>query len=236
QSMLHDKMDELIGITPLTIKVIIDEEDEGFGTIIKSERTERVLSIKREYEFLGGQIRFKTALINNTRNTLTNFKISFDIPDALKWVMHEPKYERRGDSILISKLGVGEKKAVSLYLEPINCMNSPINATVSFFDAKDRPQAVPMEPKMISITCPIFFTESEANLARVKSLQRKLNHRDRKIFPIVNPEKAPLIYSSVLSVFGKYDIRLVFKEFSEKDKFCEAWFYMVLWGNKSEKE
>lgn len=141
--------------------------------------------------------------------------------------MHEPNYERKGDSVLISKVGINEKKTVSLYLEPINCIESHINATVSFFDAKDRPQAVPMEPKMISLTCPIFFTESEANLARIKSLQRKLNHRDRKIFPIINPENVPLIYSSVLSVFGKYDIKLVFKEFSEKDKFGEAWFYGI---------
>jgi hypothetical protein len=231
QSELQDKMDELIGITPLTTKVIIDDIGETgndkVGTIIKAEKREKALSIIREYEFIGGQIRFKIALINNTRNPLTNFKISFDIPDALKWIMHEPNYERKGDSLLMSKVGINEKKTVSLYLEPINCVESHINATVSFFDAKDRPQAVPMEPKMISITCPIFFTESEANLARIKSLQRKLNHRDRKIFPIINSEKVPLIYSSVLSVFGNYDIKLVFKEFSEKDKFGEAWFYGI---------
>lgn len=229
QLELQDKMDELIGITPLTTKVIIDGIGEtGYdkiGTIIKAEKREEALSINREYEFIGGQIRFKVALINNMRNPLTNFKISFDIPDALKWIIHEPYYERKGDSVLISKIGINEKKVVSLYLEPINCIESHINATVSFFNAKDRPQAVTMEPKMIKITCPIFFTESDANLARVKSLQRKLNHRDRKIFPIVNPERVPLIYSSVLSVFGKYDIKLVFKEFSEKDKFGEAWFY-----------
>ena len=231
QLELQDKMDELIGITPLTTKVIIDDVGEtGYdkvGTIIKAEKREKALSIIREYEFIGGQIRFKIALINNTRNPLTNFKISFDIPDALKWIMHEPNYERKGDSVLMSKVGINEKKTVSLYLEPINCIESHINATVSFFDAKDRPQAVPMNPKMISLTCPIFFTESEANLARVKSLQRKLNHRDRKIFPIINPEKVSLIFSSVLSVFGKYDIKLVFKEFSEKDKFGEAWFYGI---------
>ncbi len=53
-------------------------------------------------------------------------------------------------------------------------MESPINATVSFFDVRDKPHALKMKPKMISITCPIFFTEVDANLARVKSLRRKL--------------------------------------------------------------
>lgn len=106
-------------------------------------------------------------------------------------------------------------------------MESPMNATVSFHDARDRPQAVPMNPKMIAITCPIFFTESEANLARVKRLHRSLNHKDRKVFPIIHPEKTPLIFSYALSVLGKYDIKLIDKEFSEKDKFGEAWFYGI---------
>ncbi|MFX0005006.1 MAG: hypothetical protein ACFE9J_16185, partial [Candidatus Hermodarchaeota archaeon] len=231
QSELQDKMDELIGITPLTTKVIIDDigvtDYDKVGTIIKAEKREKALSIIREYEFIGGQVRFKIGLTNNTKNPLTNFKISFDIPESLKWIMHEPNYERKGDNVLIPKIGINEKKAVSLYLEPINCMESPINATISFFDAKDRPQAVPMEPKMISISCPIFFTESEANLARIKRLQRTLNHQDRKLFPIINSEKVPLIFSTVISAFGKHHIKLIFKEFSEEDKFGEAWFYGI---------
>ena len=229
QSELHDKMDELLGITPITTKVITDDEAEydKVETILKAGVEEKALSIIREYEFIGGQIRFKVALINNTRNPLTNFRVSFDIPDAVKWIMHEPKYERRGDSILIPKLGVNEKKAVSLYLEPINCMESPINATVSFFDAKDRPQAVPMKPKMIMITCPLFFTEQEANLARVKQLHQTLYHRDKRIFPIIDPKKTSIIFSSVLSALGKHDIKLIFKEFTEKNKYGEAWYYGV---------
>ena len=222
QIKLQDKLDDLIGITPLTTKVIIDDSES-----VETDSLKKALSIKREYEFIRGQIRFKVALINNTGNPLTNFKISFDIPKALKWIIHEPLYERNGDSILISKLGIKEKKAVSLYLEPINCMESPINATISFFDARDRPQAIPMNPKMISITCPIFFTREEANLARVKRLQRTLNHRDKKVFPIINPEKSSLIFSTVLSVLGEHDLKLVYKEYSEKDQFGEAWYYGI---------
>jgi len=206
-----------------TQPVSIDEVE----AIISADQRESMVSIIREYEFIGGQVRFKVGLINNTRNPLTNFKITFDIPDALKWFMHEPKYERKGDSIHIPKLGVKEKKAVSLYLEPINCMTSSINATVGFFDAKDRPQAVIMKPKKISITCPLFFTEKEANLARVKRLHKTLNHRDMKILPIINIEKIALIYNSAIDMLGKYDIKLIYKDFSEQEDFGEAWFYGI---------
>jgi len=227
---LEEKMDHLIGIPPLTTEVMVEDVEgsdyKKVKTTLKASRKTKALKIIREYEFIRGQVRFKVGLINNTNNPLTNFKISLDLPDALKWVMHEPKkYERKGDSISISKLGKNEKKVVSFYLEPINCMESPINATVSFFDVNDRPQAIPMEPKMISLTCPIFFTKDEANLARVKKLQRSLAHRDKKIFPIVNSEKNSLIFSTILSVIGDYDIKLISKEFSEKDQFGEAWYY-----------
>ena len=231
QLELQDKMDDLLGILPLTTKVIIDDEEESIskdlGTIIKAEKKAKALSINREYEHLGGQVRFKIALINNTRSALTNFNITFRLPDALKWIKHEPNYDRKGDSIFISKLGVNEKKTVSLYLEPINCLESPINATVSFFDRKDRPQAVIMSPKKVSITCPIFFTKEEVNLARVKHLQRSLTQKQKKILPISNIEKISLIFSSILSVLGKHDIKLVYKELSVKGKLGEAWYYGV---------
>ena len=231
QLELQDKMEDLIGITPLKTNVFIDDtqemEQDKIKTIIKTEERERELFIVREYEFIGGQIRFKIAIINNTRSPLTNFKISFSLPDALKWIIHEPDYERRGDTLLISKLGVNEKKAISLYLEPINCMESPINATISFFDVRDKPRALTMKPKMISITCPIFFTEDDANLARVKSLRRKFNHHDKKIFPLIKSEESLSIFSSILSVLNKFDIKLTFKHFSEEDRFGEAWFYGI---------
>jgi hypothetical protein len=212
RSLLQEKMDESIGVKE--IPAILSERDR-----------DSILSIIREYEFIGGQIRFKVGVINNTSYTFTNLRLAFDLPKALKWIIHEPKYERKGDSILISKLGAHEKQAVSLYLEPINCMESSVNVTVSFFDAKEKPHAVPMKPKMIAISCPIFFTEDEANLARVKSLRRSLANRDKKVFPIADPGKAASIFYSILSVLGKFDIKLVYKEFDEDTNYGEAWFY-----------
>jgi hypothetical protein len=106
-------------------------------------------------------------------------------------------------------------------------MESHVNATVSFFDAKDKPHAIPMKPKMVAISCPIFFTETDANIARVKSLRRNLTHRDKKVFPIINPENASSIFTSILSVLEQFDIKLISKEFFEDNNFGEAWFFGV---------
>ncbi len=229
QAELQEKMGELFDITPVTPTIFFDEDgiksEDEIDTLIKTEEKTRALSIKSGHELIGGQVRFKMALTNSTRAVLTNFKIQFDIPDALKWTTHEPNYERKGDSILIHKIGVNEKKTVSLFLDPINCLNSPINAIISYFDARDRQQAVTIEPKMVSITCPMFFTDDEANLARVKHLQRNLKNRDKKVYAIRNLERSSEIFNLVLSVLGKHDIKLVNKEFSEQDRFGEAWYY-----------
>jgi len=230
QHRLQNKMDRLIGITPISKVIKVDDmgiTDRKIPSVIKEDKKEKLLSIVREFEFIGGQIRFKIGLINNTKFPFTNLKITFNIPDALKWIINEPSYERKGDSLLISKLGVKEKKVVSLYLEPINCMESPINATVSFFDVRDKPHALTMNPKTISITCPIFFTKSDANLARVKSLRRRLTHQDKKIFPLIKSEESQSIFSSILSVLNRFDIKLTFKDFSEEERFGEAWFYGI---------
>lgn len=230
QKKLQEKLDKLIGVTPLEkrVKFEMDELTEfEIATVIKDEIIKQIISVIREYEFIGGQIRFKIGLVNNSNYPLTNFRITFDLPKSLKWILHEPNYERKGDSILIAKIGAKEKKAVSLYLEPLNCMESHINATVSFFDAKDRPHAIPMKPKMVNISCPIFFTESDANLARVKSLRRNLTHRDKKIFPIINPAQAASIFSSMLSVLEQFDIKMISKEFFEDENFGEAWFFGI---------
>jgi tetratricopeptide (TPR) repeat protein len=230
QEKLQEKLDKSMGIKPLEkrVKFDVDELSEfEIASVIKDEIVKQILSIVREFEFIGGQVRFKVGLVNNTNYPLTNFRITFDLPKSLKWIMHEPNYERKGDSILIPKLGAKEKRAVSLYFEPLNCMETHLNATISFFDVKDKPHAIPMKPKMITISCPIFFTEEDANLARVKSLRRNLTHRDKKVFPIIDSEKANSIFSSILSVLEQFDIKLISKEFFDENNFGEAWFFGV---------
>ncbi len=226
------KLESKIKSAQFLRSTIQEKRDDDIGlkkipAILKDGDQNSILSIIREYDFMGGQIRFKVGVINNTSFTFTNLRLAFDLPIALKWIMHEPNYERKGDSLLFDKLGPHEKQAVSLYLEPVNCMESSVNVTVSFFDAKEKPHAIPMRPKMIGISCPIFFTEDEANLARVRSLVRSLANRDKKVFPIANPKKGNTIFSSIVSVLGKFDIKLVYKEFDDENNFGEAWFYGI---------
>ena len=200
------------------------------GTPYQAESEEisqnQELQILREFEYISGQVRFKVGVVNLSPGVLTNIKIDFTIPDALKWITYEPiSYRRKSDSIIIPKLSLNEKKSVNLYLEPISCMNGPINAFVSYFTALDEPRAIIMRPKIIGITCPIFFTEEEANLARVESLYMQLSHKDKKILPIHKDQDLQKIFTLLLKVGGSHQIKLVSKDFSVEDRIGKILFY-----------
>ena len=234
QVKIQDRMDNLLGIIPTTAVVIEDQDAEGQSidasstiTPVEEGSAYKALHVIREYEYIGGQIRFKIGLVNNTGGVLTDLAIAFNLPPALKWVVHEPAYVRKGDTVVIPKLAVGSKESVSLYLEPINCMDSPIDASITFFDSLNRHQAITMEPKQVTITCPIFFTREEANLARVKALKRKMKHVDKKILPVLDDEHLDVVFSTVLNVVGMHDVKLVSKDFDMNERFGEAWFYGV---------
>ncbi|MFX0024292.1 MAG: hypothetical protein ACFE9S_18340, partial [Candidatus Hermodarchaeota archaeon] len=92
RSSIQEKRDDDIGLKKIP-------------AILKDGDRDSILSIIREYEFIGGQVRFKVGVINNTNLTFTNLRLAFDLPIALKWIMHEPNYERKGDSLLLDKLG-----------------------------------------------------------------------------------------------------------------------------------
>ena len=221
QKQLKDKWIEDLGIKPITGDIKIKPEKD----LISKFTPETGIEIKREYEFIGGKVRFKTSFKNNTGYNITDVNINYNIPEALKWIINEPKYERKGDSVIISKIGKDDTKSISLYLEPINCVESSINATISYFDIQNKPIAIPMKPKKISITCPIFFTEEEVNLARVKNLHNSMSHCDKKIFPIIKIDKLDSFFNAAISVLKTHDIKLINKEFIEEEKIAEAWFY-----------
>ncbi len=94
-----------------------------------------------------------------------------------------------------------------------------------FKDGKDKLQTTTMKEKMISVVCPILFTEGEANLAKVKNLKKSLTHTDKKMFPIYDVNKLKSIYSTILSVLGDFDIKLVHNEFSNINNSGEGWYY-----------
>lgn len=231
REQIEGKMDQLLGLgnrTSVTIRDLnLDEpSNENNPTPVHPLQNQNTLQIEREYEYIGGQIRFKVRFVNKTGDVLTNLKLALDIPDALKWVFHEPtQYERKGETINIPRLGINECKSISVYFDPVNCMDAFLNATLSFFDGQDHLQAIPMMPKKIAVTCPIFFTQEEVNLARAKNLHDTLQVHDHKIFPIPDSNNMLKIFEVGFEAISQHDLKIVSRDMKGDGSESEAWFY-----------
>jgi parallel beta-helix repeat protein len=221
-SNIQERVKYLTGYAQSSISQTRSQEISSITTETNSAPN---LKIIREYEYIGGKIRFKVGITNQSGSVITNLALRFDLPDSLKWIIHEPNLKRRGDTIHFAKLGGHEKISVSLYLQPMNCLDSQINATLTYFDSQDHPQAIIMASKQVSITCPIFFTRDEANPARVQKIRLQLKYTDRKIFPLADGQQSELVFNKILESIGKHDIQLVHKEFSLDEKKGQALYY-----------
>ncbi len=241
QFKLDKRIDEMLGVVAVSkySKIVDedDEDDEDEHEVVKAQskgapekeadaakpKDVKEPEILREYEFLGGKVRFKVKLVNNTKEIFTDLKLTVTMPESLKWVAHEPEYPRKGDTIQIAKLGLQEQKTISLYLTPINCTGSPINATLTYFDSKDQPHAIPMKPKKVEISCPIFFTQEEANPARVKYMHQNLPIRDKKMLPIVEDVDINEQIEIAIKSITRHDVKFVEKV--ETAPIYEFWYF-----------
>jgi hypothetical protein len=82
-----------------------------------------------------------------------------------------------------------------------------------------------MKPKRIEISCPIFFTTEDANLARIKSLQDQLPIHDKKMLPRIEEVEFNEQYEIAKKVVSKHDVKYVDK--LEKDGIYEIWYYGI---------
>jgi small GTP-binding protein len=227
QETYQEKFDDLLGIKRVTKPFSFSSTQLG------PVSPDNPLEIKRGYDFVSGDVRFKVSIKNLMESTITNIKITLDFPPSLKWVLHEPRFERKGETIEILKLSPQEKIALSIYFAPISCLEGKINATITYFDAYNNPHAYTMEPKLITITCPMFFTSNTANLARVQNLYRNFTAKHRKSYPIIENSRVNLLFQAFIDVLSEFDIKMISKEFDLEEREGEAWFYGETKFNKN---
>jgi len=109
--------------------------------------------------FFGGCIRVKISVLNTSSLVIIDAALEPEFDDKIlhfdRW---EPEYT--------------EKKGTD------------INYRVSFKDAFGRPDVVQMETLKIKVVCPIFRTEQDINIGRLKELVSKLQFHDSKVYVI----------------------------------------------------
>ena len=213
------------------------DEFKGIGKALKPlvamTRVEKEQALESELVNLLGNIEFykgfivvKVSLRNGAASVITDayVKLVYN-SDALRLDHIQPDMPLTGSEVRLGNLAPDERKTAAFYLDPMICLKSNIDATVSFKDSKGTLRTKGMEQLKAEVVCPILYSDEEVNVAMLKRLIGDLQVHDSKVFPLpsmVAPERAQGLGKEVLASQRAKLVR-EFKE--EKPYSAEAWYY-----------
>ena len=123
-----------------------------------------LIDVKRDYDYIGGDIRFKVALQNITKTTVSKMSVLLNIPDQFQAVKNVEKVEI---------LNPGETRGVDFMFTPLACGKGQIFGTVSYTDAYGEPHSVTIRPKEVWVKCPLVKSQ-EASLSEIDQWKLEL--------------------------------------------------------------
>ncbi|MFX1295604.1 MAG: hypothetical protein ACFFD2_12235, partial [Promethearchaeota archaeon] len=109
-------------------------------------KTPKLIDVKRDYDYLGSDIRFKVALRNITKTTISKISVLLNVPDQFR-------IERNVKNVEI--LNPNETRGVDFLFTPLACGKGQIFGTVSYTDAFGEPHSVIIRSKEIWVKCPL---------------------------------------------------------------------------------
>ncbi|MFO8019752.1 MAG: PCI domain-containing protein [Promethearchaeia archaeon] len=125
-----------------------DQEKEIFEEPEEHDDKDKV-EVLREYDFVGGQIRFKVVVKNHSKMAINNVKVILDVPSSFKskeYLINIPVIEAK------------TSHGVDFYLEPKECGISNIGGTVIYKNAKGKKRTIIIRNKEVQIKCPLVCT------------------------------------------------------------------------------
>jgi len=122
------------------------------------------VELKREYDYLGGNIRFKIAVQNNSPTMISKIRVMLTPTDQFKFEAEVKSVET---------LGPGESRGIDFLLTPMTCGKSQVFGTVSYLDAFGHPTSLTVAPKEIWVKCPLV-TSVKADMKELLAWQSEL--------------------------------------------------------------
>jgi len=132
----------------------------------------------------------------------------------------------QGDSIIIGNVQPGEKIQLNLFLDPLVCSASFVDATLTFKDAKGDLYSIVMSRRKADVVCPTFHTDEEVNVAMLRKMITEFQQHDTKVYTLPEGLWAEEAFKMGMSVIEGHNVKLV-REFTETTPTysAEAWYY-----------
>ena len=194
----------------------------------KMKNPEEYVTLLSGVEFQRGYVRLKMEVTNDLDNVITDCSIKLIVkPDALRISHIEPgMHKLDGENILIGNIQPGEKMGFALFLDPMVCAASFIDASLTFKDAKGQLYSIVMPRRRAEVTCPSFHTDDDINIPILKKMITEFQQHDSKVYGIPEGLWAEEAFRMGMSVIEAHNVKLI-REFTEtKPTFAaEAWYY-----------
>jgi len=166
-------------------------------TKIKFKETVEKVQLKRGVDFVGGLIRYKVAIKNNTEMLINNLEVSLQMTaDHIRIADIKPKVYKKNDRAKIPNMSPGQSESIDFYLEPMICGSIPVIPITTYIDAFGKPKMITKKQLMVVSKCPPIINPGEENIAKVKNIYEsndiirsfrtfELEHDPRKTFHLL---------------------------------------------------
>ncbi|NHI93997.1 MAG: hypothetical protein EAX96_16025 [Candidatus Lokiarchaeota archaeon] len=125
---------------------ILDIPKKAKEKIIMPYDSKGTINVLREFDYVGGDIRFKIAVQNQSEFSITKIHV---LLNSTEQYLVDDKVKT------IDVLSPNESRGVDFILTPLTCGKSTIYATISYSDYKGVPQSLVVNPKEVWIKCPL---------------------------------------------------------------------------------
>ncbi|WP_321416952.1 hypothetical protein [uncultured Methanomethylovorans sp.] len=183
------------------------------------------LKIRRETEYYNGCIRFKIAVDNDSFSAAIDVMLDIIFDDKL---LHIIKYDH---TVKNGKFDLGNifgknAKTLTIVFEPLSCSKAAdIKCQVTYSDHEGNMNSQFMDPKTISVVCPMMKTDSDINIGRLKELVEQLPTRGSRIYDIQSDFEMAKLTRIVREVIEKRDVKCISTLNTPDKKQSETWYY-----------
>jgi formylglycine-generating enzyme required for sulfatase activity len=192
----------------------------------KSDLKSIPLSTQRETEFYQGYIRFKMSVANTTSSIIADVSLDFILDENLLHIVEHGDYPLKNGKLILGNIYGGKSKTITILFEPLTCAKATdIKCQVNYVDHEGNMASVFMEPKEISVVCPIMKTDQDINIGMLKGFIEKLPSKDSRVYEIQNGFNVKRLAIIAREVVEKHDVKHIRTLNTRDNRTCEIWYY-----------
>ncbi|WP_244603680.1 SUMF1/EgtB/PvdO family nonheme iron enzyme [Methanococcoides sp. AM1] len=184
------------------------------------------INIARESEFYQGYIRFKMSVSNESPYVITEITLDFIFDENLLHIADHDNCPVRNGKFNLGIVHGGKSKTFTILFEPLTCTKAAdIRCQINYADHEGRMNSLWMEPKEISVTCPIMKTDQDINIGRLKEFIEKLPNSDSRVYEVQNGFDVKKLSILAREVVERHDVRHISTLHTRDGNACEIWYY-----------